>query len=260
MEPKPPGLLSRFFGGKRRHAKRAAEARDSFDVRHEAWRSRCVAVDSENEVREENWRHAHAKWMEKVERNRLENIEREKAHRENLRHDSDYADAVIQEALTALEWPRETLIAHRVDAANHTIWIDLDLPEIEDLPQRVASLASSGKKLTVKAKPQKTLRMEYARHVHGIALRIATTVAAAVPWTEMIVVSGYSQRLDTATGVIRDDYLLSVMFTRSGLQEIDYTALERVDPIEAVAAFENRRRMTTTGIFKPVEPFAPAAS
>lgn len=152
VEPESPKLISRLLGGKRRHARRAAEAQDLFDVQHQTWRSKCVDIDSENDAREENWQHARKEWIEKVERNRLENIERENNHRENLKNHDDYTDTVIQGALATLEWPRETLIAHRVDATNQTIWIDLDLPEIEDLPQRIASLASSGKKLTVKAK------------------------------------------------------------------------------------------------------------
>ena len=127
------------------------------------------------------------------------------------------------------------------------------------MPQRMATLAASGRRLAIKAKNQTALRLDYARHIHGILLRTAGAVAATLPHVERIVVSGFSQRLDRATGVVGDDYLLSVIFDREGLARIDHDHLDRVDPVEAIAAFEHRRRMTAMGIFKPVEPFGNAA-
>jgi len=260
LEPDAPRFVSRLFGGKRRHAKRTIQAKEIFDSRHEAWISRCRDIDTQNAQQKTNWQQSADDWTVKREQHALENQKREQDHVEKLRTDTGYADVTVQSTMSALEWPRETLISHRLDAVAETVWIDVDFPEIEDLPQRLAALAASGKKLNVKAKPQKTLRMEYARHIHGVALRIAASAAAALPWAQNIFVSGYSQRLNSATGVIQDDYLLSVFFTRSGLEKIDFGALNQVDPIDAVAAFEHRRKMTATGIFKPVEPYSPDGS
>ena len=39
------------------------------------------------------------------------------------------------------------------------VWIDVDLPEIEDFPGEVAKLAASKKRLNVKQKSQKQLRV-----------------------------------------------------------------------------------------------------
>ena len=172
-----------------------------------------------------------------------------------LATDPDAAAAALEAVFEAFDWPRETLLSFEVADDGQTVLVDVDLPEIEDLPQRVASLAASGKRLAVKAKSQTALRLEYARHIHGILLRTAGAAAATLPHVERIIVSGFSQRLDRATGVVGDDYLLSVIFTRQGLARIDQDQLDRVDPVEAIAAFEHRRRMTATGLFKPVEPF-----
>jgi len=82
------------------------------------------------------------------------------------------------EFMTLPLWPRETIVSLEIDANGGTVWIDIDLPEIEDLPQRVASMAASGKRLNIKDKAQKQLRVEYATHVHGIALRLAGAALA----------------------------------------------------------------------------------
>ena len=70
-------------------------------------------------------------------------------------------------------------------------------------------------------------------------------------------ISGYSQRLDATTGKTNDDYLYSFKANRESFKKINFESLEIVDPVAALGAFENRRKMTATGIFKPIEPFCP---
>ena len=67
--------------------------------------------------------------------------------------------------------------------------------------------------------------------------------------------TGYSQRLDRATGAIADEYLISVSADRRGWSRIDFSSLDRVDPVEALTRFNLRRRMTRTGVFTAIEPF-----
>nr|AOH35781.1 hypothetical protein BGP89_04940 [Luteimonas sp. JM171] len=69
-----------------------------------------------------------------------------------------------------------------------------------------------------------------------------------------VIASGYSQRPDPATGAIQDEYLISLKVPRSAWREIDFSNLEQVDPIEAIARFEHVRKMTKTGIFRRIDP------
>jgi hypothetical protein len=98
---------------------------------------------------------------------------------------------------------------------------------------------------------------EYARHVHGIILRLAGVVLGLLPGIHRVVVSGYSQLLDSATGHINDDYLLSVAIDKARFAELNFEQLEQVDPIAALERFDLRREMTKTGIFRPVAPIDP---
>jgi len=169
--------------------------------------------------------------------------------------DIDFMEICLENIFNQLEWPRETLISYDIKDDGKTIWIDVDLPEIEDLPQKVATISSTGKKLNMKNKAKKQLQLEYAKHIHGIAFRLIGVVFAILPKAENIIISGYSQRLDSATGKINDDYLYSFRVNRHGFNEIDFNSLDLLDPIEALNVFENRKKMSATGIFKPIEPY-----
>ncbi len=255
--PDQPGFVSRLFGGNSRYQLKASQLEEEHARAIDAWRVRCAAVDADDARSIASWKTEHAAWVERQDAFSWRSEIADTEHRAKLAVDADYSADFLTEAVQSLEWPRETLISFQLDLSGETVWLDVDLPEIEDLPQRVATMAASGKKLNVKAKPQKSLRMEYGHHVHGIALRIAATVAAVLPWAKTINLSGFSQRLNKATGVIDDEYLYSVAFTRAGLERIDFEALEAIDPIEATVAFEHRCKMTATGVFKAIQPFSP---
>lgn len=255
--PKQPGFISRLFGGTRRYERRVEAIKAKNHQERILHSERVAKIDAAYQTALDNWRQATRAWESASEACSALLIENERQHRSRLDSDEDYATAVIEQSLDSLDWPRETLVSFEVARERGEIWLDVDLPEVEDFPQRVATLAASGKRLNVKAKPQNVLRSEYARHIHGILLRLASVVAATLPWSSRIIISGYSQRLDSSTGRVNDDYLLSVIFTRNGLEQVDYSALEAVDPVAAVNAFELRRQMSATGLFKPIEPYRP---
>lgn len=52
------------------------------------------------------------------------------------------------------------------------MFLDVDLPEIEDLLNQSASLDADHQRLKIQAKLARQLREEYARHVHAIVLRL----------------------------------------------------------------------------------------
>ncbi len=170
-------------------------------------------------------------------------------------------EGLVVEILTAefsdLDWPRETLVDFDIDLAKQRVYLDVDLPEIEDIPARSAEFGARNRRLLIKDKPDRQRREEYAHHIHGIVLRLAGVVLGLLPGVEQVVVSGYSQRLDPATGHINDDYLLSVAIDTPRFSELNFEQLEQVDPIAALERFDLRREMTKTGIFRPVVPIDP---
>ena len=179
-----------------------------------------------------------------------------KANFSNLiRTDINTMSEYLEKVLQGLDWARETLVSYDINNSTNTVYIDIDLPEIEDIPQRTASIAATGKKLNIKNKTDKQLRLEYATHIHAIALRVAAYTFATLPSINLIIISGYSQRVDKSTANINDEYLYSVKFNKSDFSKLNFEKIELIDPIKAFDNFENIKKMTETGIFKKIEPF-----
>eukprot|EP00456_Euglypha_rotunda_P080002 TRINITY_DN7721_c0_g2_i2.p1 TRINITY_DN7721_c0_g2~~TRINITY_DN7721_c0_g2_i2.p1 ORF type:complete len:318 (+),score=41.12 TRINITY_DN7721_c0_g2_i2:1271-2224(+) len=59
-------------------------------------------------------------------------------------------DSYLEMALEAVEWPRETNVAFDLLGQGRLACLDVDLPEIEDMPKRTASLPQRGMRLSVK--------------------------------------------------------------------------------------------------------------
>jgi len=91
---------------------------------------------------------------------------------------------------------------------------------------------------------------------HGTVFRAIGEAFFVLPQLQEVVASAYSQRPDPATGNIRDDYLLSTRVRRTVWMEINFENLEALDVVVCFERFELRRRVTKTGVFQPVEPFA----
>lgn len=172
-----------------------------------------------------------------------------------IRTDINTMSEYLEKVLQSLDWARETLVSYDINNLTNTVYIDIDLPEIEDIPQRTATIAATGKKLNIKNKTDKQLRLEYATHIHAIALRVAAYTFATLPSIDLIVMSGYSQRVDKSTANTNDEYLYSVKFNKSDFSKLNFEKIELIDPIKAFDNFENIRKMTETGIFKKIEPF-----
>jgi hypothetical protein len=168
-------------------------------------------------------------------------------------------EIVLEESLMGIVWPRETSLSTEIRDGGRVLMIDVDLPEIEELPRKTAAMPARGYKLSIKELPVTRYQQLYMRHVHGIGFRIIGEAFAMLPKAEEVVLSGYSQRPDKATGEVQDQYLYSVKVSRKEWAIIDFANLQKVDPVEALARFDIRREITRTGLFKEIVPFDGAA-
>lgn len=162
----------------------------------------------------------------------------------------------LEDTLQAINWPRETLINFDLANDGQKVLIDLDLPEIEDLPDTTAEVAKSGLKLNFKKRSATQMRKDYMTHIHGIGFRTIGSTFAILPTVKEVVLSVYSQRLDSATGIINDDYLYSLKVARQQWNVINLNNIEQIDPIECLSKFEIVRDMSKTGVFKAITPLA----
>lgn len=250
------GFFAKWFESKRRqHEQRVSEYEQSYIEAIKRWEQQVQNLELAYLRSYECWEQQSTQWSEA----KAAHEEAEKANSENfaqtIRTDVKVMEALLENEFSALDWPRETLVDFQVEDGGRTIWVDVDLPEIEDFPQKVAVLSANGRKLNIKNKAKKQSQLEYAKHIHGVALRLVGYVLSTLPLAEKVVVSGYSQRLNRQTGHIVDDYLYSIKFTRTGVEQFNFADLDKLDPVEAITLFEHRRSMTVTGILRTIEPF-----
>ncbi len=255
-EEKKPGFIDKMvpvLAQRRRVAYLEAQAVHERELL--AWETAKREHEYRQAAIQDQYRKSVQEWTERRQQFDLEEQKKLERHEAMLRSNTEYMNEIMESAFGALVWPLETNINFEVREGGRRVFLDVDLPEIEDLPTQTARLAASRKRILKRTKSQSGLRREYARHIHGIGFRLVGEVFNVLPRPMTVVLSAYSQRLDKATGRTRDEYLLSVEVERMAFSEIDFSALTNVDPVEALAIFPLRRRMTKTGIFKAIEPF-----
>jgi hypothetical protein len=218
------------------------------------FRSRRLRVQAANEADEEEyraalseWKAARASFQTKVEQRRFFVEKR-------IYQDVKAMESFLEESLHDIGWPRETLVAIDIQDEGARVMLDVDLPELEDMPHRTAAVPARGLKLSVKELTPTKVQRLYADHVHCILFRLIGEVFAALPKAKTVVASGYSQRADTATGKIRDDYLLSVRADRQRWQEMDFEQLARINVIDALARHDLRTELLKSGKLKAITP------
>lgn len=171
-------------------------------------------------------------------------------------NDVDAMEIILEGALTGITWPRETSVSAQIDEGGRLALLDVDLPEIEDMPKRTANLPGRGYKATMKVLSDTQARRLYMAHIHAIGFRIVGEVFAVLPKVSEIVLSAFSQRPNKATGTIENQYLYSVRVKRKAWGTISFDNLIALDVVTALERFELRREMTTTGVFRAVEPLS----
>lgn len=229
--PKPHGFLGWLFKSvARRIDEENAGAIRSFEQRRAAWSTKKDAFLG----------------AERVRKRMIE---------EDILSDTGAMAAWLEELFQSIEWPRETNVAFEVQENGAKVMLDVDLPEVEDMPKRSATLPAKGYKITMKDISATQVQKQYMAHVHGLGFRIIGEVFAALPTVQLVVLSAYSQRPDRTSGAVADEYLYSVRVPRDAWQRIRFENLANVDVLQALANFELRRDMTKAGAFRPIDPF-----
>lgn len=140
--------------------------------------------------------------------------------------ESTVADAVLQ-ALGNLDWPAETNIA--IDINNGRLLLDVDLPEIEDMPSTRWSVVISRSELVAKQMSQKDVAFLYLDHVSSTIVRLIGHSFSASSAIQTVALSAYTQRR-SATGRHSDEYVATVSVTRDAWGTVDLSQIDVIDP------------------------------
>lgn len=182
---------------------------------------------------------------------------RERLITHDIYHDTAAMETALAQVLQAIEWPRETLIASEIERDGQLVFLDVDLPEIEDMPRQRAARSARGDAVAMRAQSANDIQQLYLGHIHAVLFRIIGETFAALPLAQQVVISGFSQRPHRATGTIRDEYVISAWVTRERWQRLAQHPLTSLDVVTALEQCALRRSLTTTGKLRGIVPYAP---
>lgn len=154
--------------------------------------------------------------------------------------------------LGELDFPLETNVGFDI-ISSEQIYLDVDLPQMEDIPLTKATILKSGK-LKVQEKTQRETREQYAIMVGGTALYLCSFVFSLLPTCKSIVISGFRQVKNEATGHLDDQYIYSLKVNKDIYYSLN---ISEVHPIAAFENFEPIINATKTFIFREIKPYEP---
>lgn len=168
-----------------------------------------------------------------------------------LNADSNAIENEIIEILENITLPADFSVDFDYNSGNKTLSIDLDLPEIEDIPTSKVNYLASGA-ISIKEKTQKELKYDYATCTIGMAFFFASTFFNVTKNIDSIIISGYTQRVNKKNGKTEDEYVYSIEFERKILEDIN---VQDIEPIEAITNFKHKINLLANYDLKTIEPF-----
>lgn len=132
------------------------------------------------------------------------------------------------------------------------ISIDLFVNGDDIIPREIPTQTSTGKP-SKKNMPAGRFNEIYQDFVCGCVIRVAREVTACLP-LELVVVNAISELLDTRTGIRAHQPILSVAFSLSKLNQLNF---ESIDPSDSMQNFPHRMKFGKTTGFAPVEKIDP---
>lgn len=219
------------------------------------FKKKVAAINAENKKAETEYLNNKELWnISKVEFETRE-LKKKELVESVISGDTQAMEIFFTYILKNISWPRETLVSFEFSGNGTVLNLDVDLPEIENMPKKTASVPKLGLKLSIKELSAGTQQKLYAKHVHSIAFRLIGEAFSQLPSVKEVIFSTYSQRINKTTGHQEDEYLLSVHVEREKWSEINFGNLEVIDIIETFEKFSLKRNMTKTGVFKAIQPY-----
>lgn len=220
-------------------------------------------------LRMSDWVHRFLKWrLEKaIEKDLVETNEKIKAYTAELEHWREYTEIArglaTKEAksyLRAIELrnPLQKISALgssiniRIDDQNG-FYVDLHVHGEDVIPNEKYSLRKSGT-LAVKNMPKGEYYALYQDYVCSAVFRISRELFALLP-IKALVISAMDDLLNSATGHLEEQPLVSVFIPRDTAERLNWS---HIDPTEALTNFNHNMQFRKTQGFSPTQVMAPS--
>lgn len=148
--------------------------------------------------------------------------------------------------------PGDSGMAFYFDFQYGALYVSMDLPEVEEIPNDKAVYLPSGN-VSFKQKTMKEIQLDYVKCICGLAFYVAGRLFNVNSAIDYIQINGFTQRINKANGVADDDYVYSVFFDREAFSLL---GMKYIDPLEALREFPSRIKASATGVLSTILPFA----
>lgn len=148
--------------------------------------------------------------------------------------------------------PGDSGMAFYFDFQYGALYVSMDLPEVEEIPNDKAVYLPSGN-VSFKQKTMKEIQLDYVKCICGLAFYVAGRLFNVNSAIDYIQINGFTQRINKANGVADDDYVYSVFFDREAFSLL---GVKYIDPLEALREFPSRIKASATGVLSTILPFA----
>lgn len=166
----------------------------------------------------------------------------------SMEGDEDTIENLVSSFMKNLALSYDVRVNYELE--DNVLYVDLDLPEIEDLESEYP-VYSSGR-LVYRNKKSTQLKEEYARLVLSLGVFLSANYFNLSSFIDEIVMSGFTTIRDK-NGDLADQYLYSVVYTRGIYEATDLSRLD--DLFEFVLKFKNRINLTKNYVFKGIKPY-----
>jgi hypothetical protein len=162
--------------------------------------------------------------------------------------DEDIVENLVSTFMNNLELAYEVRVSYELE--DDTLYVDLDLPEIEELSDTYPSTING--RLVNKKKTAAQLKEEYARMAMSLGVFLSANYFNLSSYIARIVLSGFTTTRNSDGDPI-DLYLYSVKYMRDVFEKTDLSKLD--DLYGFLLKFENRINMSPSYSFKAIKPF-----
>lgn len=165
----------------------------------------------------------------------------------NLSNNKDYIENIIDDSMKNLNVPFDFSVDFELK--DEYIYIDLDLPEIEDMPEEKIQEMKSGV-VKLKNKTKKEIKQDYYDCVLGLGILVAHKIFMNCFGIVGIIISGYTQREKKLETI--DEYIYSIKFERNKFKNHNFNL---IGPKYMLAFFDNIIDIKSDMSLKKIEPF-----
>jgi len=163
----------------------------------------------------------------------------------------DYLLKKLEQEFSQIKLPIEFSVSFEISENLDKVYIDVDLPEIEDYPKKKSQILSTNK-LSVKNKSIKAKKLDYFKSISAISIYFASIVFSISPKISDVIISGYTQRLNKASGNIEDEYVYSLKFDYQNFKNLN---IDNISPELTIKSFDHRLKHTAKFDLRKIEPF-----